>query len=170
MAMVKCKECGRKVSTKAKACPQCGAPPKAQGSGCSGVVAALALVGGLIWLVQSGTDVDQVGARRSTPQGESSSEVAPDERWRERSDTVSAYIMTERFVRERLKAPRTAKFPGIFDGQQDHVSYLGDQQYAIVSYVDSENGFGAMLRMRFAAKVEQVEEDKWRLLSLDMFE
>jgi len=28
MAMVKCKECGNKISKKAKACPECGAPNK----------------------------------------------------------------------------------------------------------------------------------------------
>jgi hypothetical protein len=46
--MVKCKECGGQVSTKAVACPHCGAKRKAQGGGC--FVATGKLIGGLIGL------------------------------------------------------------------------------------------------------------------------
>jgi len=45
MAMTTCKECGKSVSTKASACPSCGAPgkkPLVQPSGgCAGAVALL---------------------------------------------------------------------------------------------------------------------------------
>ncbi len=34
MALKKCKECGNEVSTKAEACPSCGAPVKAKEMGC----------------------------------------------------------------------------------------------------------------------------------------
>lgn len=36
MALVKCRECGTEVSTKAVACPKCGAVQKAKTSGCTG--------------------------------------------------------------------------------------------------------------------------------------
>lgn len=39
MALTKCKECGNKVSTKAKACPDCGAPIKKK-VGCGGIIFA----------------------------------------------------------------------------------------------------------------------------------
>ncbi len=42
MALIKCKECGEKVSTKAKNCPACGAPIK-KSSGCALIL--LLLVG-----------------------------------------------------------------------------------------------------------------------------
>lgn len=57
MAMVKCPECGGRVSDKAKACPNCGAPidtkvycPKCGGSNCSVIsgaskVASIAMFG-----------------------------------------------------------------------------------------------------------------------------
>lgn len=47
MALVKCKECGAQVSTKAAACPSCGAKRKG-GGGC--IVGAGKLIGGLIGL------------------------------------------------------------------------------------------------------------------------
>lgn len=40
MALIKCKECGEKVSTKAKNCPACGAPIK-RTSGCAVVLLVL---------------------------------------------------------------------------------------------------------------------------------
>ena len=52
MAMKKCKECGNEISTKAKECPNCGAPtPKPMFS--TGGVILLAIVG---WFVYSSYD------------------------------------------------------------------------------------------------------------------
>lgn len=48
MALTACKECGREVSKKAAACPNCGAPIKRQGTsfgtGCLGVVLVIGLI------------------------------------------------------------------------------------------------------------------------------
>jgi hypothetical protein len=48
MALIKCKECGSEISSKAKACPHCGAPTKKEGiqPGCLGRI--LILVGILV--------------------------------------------------------------------------------------------------------------------------
>ena len=78
--------------------------------------------------------------------------------------------MMERFVKQRLKAPSTADFPGVWDGRGDHVTYLGDQKYRVRSYVDSENSFGAMLRMNFVGEIQQVDEDTWELVQLQFLE
>src|SRR5690348_6510576 len=43
MAMTKCKECGAQISTKAEACPQCGAKHK-KSSGCALVVLIVLVV------------------------------------------------------------------------------------------------------------------------------
>jgi hypothetical protein len=44
--MVKCKECGGEVSSKADACPKCGVRLKAKPSGC--IVGLFKLVGGIV--------------------------------------------------------------------------------------------------------------------------
>jgi len=90
--------------------------------------------------------------------------------WKNQDNSTMAYIMIEDFVKNRLKSPSTAKFPGVFDGRQDHVTYLGNQKYRIISYVDSQNSFGAMIRTRFVAEIEQVSKDKWRLNSLEFLQ
>lgn len=46
MAMIKCKECGGEVSSKADACPKCGVRLKAKPSGC--IVGFFKLIGGIV--------------------------------------------------------------------------------------------------------------------------
>jgi uncharacterized protein YgiM (DUF1202 family) len=66
------------------------------------------------------------------------------------SEDLLAYNYAEGFVKQRLKSPGSAKFPGIWDGKRDHVTKLGNREYRINSYVDSQNGFGAMLRTNWS--------------------
>ncbi|MDR2269357.1 MAG: hypothetical protein LBF27_00510 [Sphingobacterium sp.] len=64
-----------------------------------------------------------------------------------------AYIYAEDFIKERLKAPSTAKFPDDFE-RYKHVKYIGDNKYQIISWVDSQNSFGAMLRTKFSCTIK----------------
>jgi hypothetical protein len=49
MALIKCKECGKEVSTKAKECPSCGAHLKSSSSnGCFTIIAVI-FIFGIIW-------------------------------------------------------------------------------------------------------------------------
>lgn len=130
-------------------CGDCRAPAPTNRSAWGGLVLAIVVLG-LFGIICDGGD-------KGTP--------AKD--WRSESNSGMAYIMMEDFVRDRLKAPRTAHFPGVFDNRDEHVTFLGSQKYRIVSYVDSENSFGAMIRTRFVGEIKQVEEDRWQLISLD---
>lgn len=68
------------------------------------------------------------------------------------ANKMLAYSYAEDFVKQRLKSPSTAKFPSIFE-KADHITELGNNKYRINSWVDSQNGFGAMLRSRFSCKI-----------------
>lgn len=57
-------------------------------------------------------------------------------------DEIELHTQAQQFVLQTLKAPSTAKFPAL----PSQVVDLGDGQYKIVSYVDSQNSFSAMLR------------------------
>jgi hypothetical protein len=63
-----------------------------------------------------------------------------------------AYSYAEDFVKQKLKSPSTAEFPGTFE-KDKHITELGNSQYQITSWVDSQNGFGAMLRSKFSCKI-----------------
>lgn len=80
-----------------------------------------------------------------------------------------AYIMMADFVKARLRSPSTADFPGVFDGRGDHVKRVEGQTYMIVSWVDSQNAFGATIRTEFIGKITQYERGKWKLEELEFF-
>ena len=92
----------------------------------------------------------------------------PKKDWREIDNSTMAYITMEDFVTQRLKSPKSAEFPGVFDGRGDHVKYLGNQKYRIISYVDAQNSFGATIRNNFVGEIEQVDKNRWRLISLEI--
>jgi len=78
-------------------------------------------------------------------------------------DAAAAWAVTKQFVKKQLKAPATAEFPCCYD---DFTTDLGGGRLEIVSYVDSENSFGALVRTTFAGEVQWVEGDTYRLISL----
>jgi hypothetical protein len=73
-----------------------------------------------------------------------------------------AKVMCEKFVKDRLKAPATADFSGVFDTE---VSGSGDD-YTVRGYVDAENSFGANLRNNYVCQVHDDGNDNWTLVSL----
>ncbi len=70
-----------------------------------------------------------------------------------KDESTLAYVMIKRVVKSYLKSPRTAKFPGAFDGRAGHTRSLGGGSYQITSWVDSQNSFGAMIRTSFTATI-----------------
>jgi len=68
------------------------------------------------------------------------------------SDPILAYNFAKDFIKGRLKSPSTAEFPGTFE-KKNHVTDLGNGEYRINSWVDSQNGFGAMIRSRQSCKI-----------------
>lgn len=69
------------------------------------------------------------------------------------SNKFLAYTYAERFVKRQLKAPSTAKFPGTFE-KNDHITQVSLNEYKIVSWVDSQNSFGAMIRTNFSCIIK----------------
>ena len=61
------------------------------------------------------------------------------------TNKILAYNYAEDFVKQRLKSPSTAEFPSLFE-KADHITELGNEEYRINSWVDSQNGFGATIR------------------------
>lgn len=75
-----------------------------------------------------------------------------------------AYVMLQNEVREQLRAPSTADFPGRYEPGTRH---LGDCIYQVFGKVDAQNGFGAMLRTTFEGRIQYFPESGgWRTLEL----
>ena len=158
MALIKCKECGHKISKKASACPECGFDFKKEREERDQLMGfgllIILVVGGWFWFTSG-----ESSTTSSTQQTQT--------HWTQETNWAGAYVMTEEWVKQRLSSPGSAEFPSSYHKRQ-HVERVSGQRYRIESYVDSQNQFGALVRTQFVAELEQPEEDKWRLLSLEL--
>lgn len=78
----------------------------------------------------------------------------PETRRAEKCDkrgSIFAHTMATHYVEQRLKSPSTAKFPWYADSQ---VSYIGNCEFVVKSYVDAQNSFGAMLRSDYYVRLK----------------
>ena len=83
-----------------------------------------------------------------------------------KSDSILAYNVATEYVKINLRSPSTAEFPGTFE-KKDHIISVGENIYIINSWVDSQNGFGAIGRSRWSCKVivngDQIEVENLRV-------
>ena len=78
-------------------------------------------------------------------------------------DKYDAYVMMGKFVKDKLKSPKTAEFESI-----STITYKNEGDvWAFVSYVDSQNSFGALIRTNFSIGMRyHSEDDSWGLTTL----
>lgn len=74
--------------------------------------------------------------------------------------STKASIVCQNLVESQLRAPATAEFPWI----PDQVILLGRHEYDITSHVDSQNGFGALLRSQYSCRIKHKGGDADPLL------
>ena len=83
-------------------------------------------------------------------------------------DPIAAFVMSQSFVKDRLKAPATADFPSFSDSGVS-VKYVGDCTHEVRAYVDAQNAFGANIRNRYYVKLKnQKGTDTWNALDIQM--
>ena len=81
-------------------------------------------------------------------------------------DDGYAWIMAGNFVKRRLHAPSTAKFPH----KPQFYEYHGDCKHTVVGTFEAKNPMGVMLRSNFSATMIYLkDEDKWRAENLQIF-
>ena len=73
-------------------------------------------------------------------------------------DEIELHTEAQQFVKQGLKSPSTAEFPVL----PYEASDLGGGRYRIVSYVDSQNSFGAMMRSNWSVLM-RLEGERWIL-------
>ena len=79
---------------------------------------------------------------------------------------LDAFTIAQDFIESKLKCPHTAKWPWI--SYSKVTVHLGNGRYQISSYLDAQNGFGALIRIHFTCVVEHISGDRWRLVKLTM--
>jgi len=88
--------------------------------------------------------------------------------WKKKDNSTSTYyVVTESVIKPYLKCPSTADFPYAHN-KDVYILRYEDTKYSVNGYVDSQNSFGAMIRTRYTARVEETFEGKWELILLKM--
>lgn len=86
---------------------------------------------------------------------------------REENSLTGAYLASQTFIKNSLKAPSTAKFAKYGYGEDPAtVEKLYSGNYKVVIWVDAQNSFGAMLRYKYAVEVKPAGGDMWNLVNI----
>lgn len=170
--LIACPACGHMLSPAAPTCPQCGrplaqatptpeqdAPVKkrlAFGDLCLLILLGLLVLVGLANILTVPPVATPVKGGKPT-----ASAVPTLARLASKTD---ASLMCQTFVQRRLRAPATAKFPPV---TEDKVTKYGPNTFMVSSYVDSQNGFGALIRSTYTCEMT-VSGDSWTPVSIDI--
>ena len=125
MALIKCRECGKDISTEAKACPHCGAKPPYRPSMAFILIAGLLVAFGIKASIESGRPVYQ-------PPAKTAEQVAQDEA-KERRHLVVA--ITAKKLKNGMREPESVEW--IFMGTDEKAEVVCLKYRA-------RNGFGGM--------------------------
>ena len=87
----------------------------------------------------------------------------------EQSKQIEAFVRSQSVVKKQLKSPSTAKFP-YFTSDGVSVTKLSIDKYRVNSYVDSENSFGAMIRVTYSVIITSTGSDTYKYEDLQIYE
>jgi hypothetical protein len=140
MALVKCRECGKDISSDAKACPNCGAKPiNKVAAGCGGIAGLFILV---VFAV-SFFDADEKPAV---------------------SDGEAASIMCADFIKKSLRDPDSAEF--ITEPISTPALRNPEGSYSVLLTVRAVNGFGGKNVETFNCTTTKDSNGVWQLQNL----
>jgi hypothetical protein len=150
MALGKCRECGKEVSSGAPVCPHCGVKGPIRAT--AGVNVATAGVGIAILL----------GITYCLGGFDSSSDNSPAAK--AETSYYAAYSRCNDELKLELKAPGTA----VFSSERESRHIVQGDSIMIAGYVDAENSFGAKLRSNWVCVVRDFGASGQRLVSATM--
>lgn len=82
-----------------------------------------------------------------------------------RKNETTAFVASQSLIKKQLHAPTTAKFPWSSISSKA----IGDCKYRVVSHLDSQNGFGAMIRTNYTMVLfHDPALDTWTILDVNV--
>ncbi len=146
----KCKHCASMIPREAKICPHCR---KRQGM--SPIVKIFLVFFALMVIPPFCTGFNK-GINKNQP-----------------PDASLAYVMSQDFVKRKLVAPATADFASFSDVcvkmTGSNPAEHWDAVFAVASYVDSQNVFGAKVRTYYTCHLRHIQgTDNWQCYDLDL--
>ena len=128
--------------------------------GCLSIAAVF--IGLFFLIVLIGGSSDQPRPRSAPREAEATAPAEP-------GSETDAFIMSRRFVEDRLKAPRTARFPHSFDDQV-HIESLGKGRWRVRAFVDAENSFGGEVRTPYKCVLRTTDGETWYPEVVELYE
>lgn len=141
--MKQCPHCAEEVQDAAKVCKHCGRALVSRAPGC---VTAVAVLLTLVAILVAGGWIYGTLTRQPTP--------------------AEAYSLCQRYVAARLSSPGSARFPAIHEAGVTIAT--GGDDFVVRGFVDSQNGFGAIIRTPFVCTVQHDGDERWKLSELLM--
>lgn len=151
MALKPCKECGKEISTEAKACPHCGKKNPTSAAGLSrGAIGFLVL----IIVIAFAAAIEKNDA--PTPAPETPAAIAAEKA----HDSINLQLevakqMCHDAAMKSLKSPATAQF----HDEETYFKDLGKSRSHIQLQVDAQNSFGALVRTTVDCKTRQTAKN-----------
>lgn len=163
-----CFSCGRKSSLESDFCPHCGTcfkhnfvSEEKHDRSSSLLFALIFIIFALSYLLWKASQPPKVEPSASLNQTQQHSE---------REDIPRPgipYEFAKSFVKDRLVSPKTAEFPSI---SESRCILLSDKKtWKIISFVDSQNRFGAMIRTKWYVKIMDTG-NAWKLLDIKFYD
>lgn len=146
MALVKCRECGKKISKKATACPDCGAPRKS-GSFLGSLAKILIIFVFVVYVVGLVSNPDGTSSTASVP---AKPLTAEEKRKAQIKKSFSAWDGSHyelvKWTKARMNDPDSF--------EHDKTTYADGGEYLIVEMdFRGKNAFGGVVRQSAVAKV-----------------
>ena len=192
MSLIKCPECGKDMSDKAPSCPSCGCPIdvviaerqrikkeaeiKKQQEEIEAAIGmkykkqVLAFFGVLAAIIIA---IAGYSITKAPPRYDATDIIKEAEEKRHKAEfekeyqANDAYYTATQFIKTRLKSPSAAEFP---KPKEATIQLLEDcATYKIFGYVDSQNSYGAMLRVNWYAKLI-LNGKQWQLLDMKIYD
>jgi hypothetical protein len=121
------------------------------------------------------SEIEQRFKELSEAQATSLAKAQAAEQEKERADaaaleqerlSIELIDSSQEAVKQSLKAPRTAKFPGIILERDEYKIYQKTNgSYQVSSWVDAQNSFGAMIRNHWLVELKKTG-DQWQTVSV----
>lgn len=176
--MPKICKCGATVQNGAKFCVSCGQKQKPPTFGkfsrwFVGLTLGSFMVSCSVHMVRMATDPayaeqsrkEQAAwdeRNRQEEENQKRRREAEKEQERQRAITGDARYTAKEFVKKRLRSPSTATFSG---STETTVTKTKAGDYFVTGWVDSQNGFGAMIRSTWAVQMKDLGSS-WQLVDV----
>ncbi len=142
MALTKCKECGKEVSTNAKTCPHCGV--KNPGVSAKDMVLGLLVVIFVGWLVTQCSSSDKDSEKSKKAEVDEAACKQDLQCWGDKN-SVAASVYCKDYV-EKLAKYSARWTDGTFETKFSHFRWLNKEEATLTfigDKIEFQNGFGA---------------------------